>query len=422
MSKGFLATAAIAVFVFALPLVADAKIEITGAALVSAQKVDFDSTSGNLDEDFNFNDPRVNLYINGDITDKISIGIGLWAGNDYSHENTRLVNDGQVAARGNNIDGLTASAVNMLNACIIIKDVMGTGMNLKPGLIDIPYGFEWTRRTNHGDDKNNDFITNGLLDINGTENGISLSGGLEGHFKTPATWEIALMNGGSVTDGNPSGAGEAVRSNRDLAWAARFEGQVQDNLTIQASYYKNNERKDGDQDPLNVGSAFLVNNINAMGTGAAGTAANPNLNGLVFTNGYDRSMWEASAKYDYGQGYVLGFWGDIKADSSTTGAVSLNRKWKYWGAQGRYNFDENSYAAVRYNKLDPDYSASNNLGEPHLWTVAAGYKLADNAMVKAEWSKLDEGGDGFGNAAAANTNDGRSSDADALTVAVGVSF
>jgi len=51
----------------------------------------------------------------------------------------------------------------------------GMGFNLKPGLIDIPYGWEYAKRTNHGDYGNNDFITNGLMDINGTENGISFS-------------------------------------------------------------------------------------------------------------------------------------------------------------------------------------------------------------------------------------------------------
>lgn len=397
----------------------EAKIEITGAALVSAQDVDFDSTSGNLDEDFNFNDPRVNLYINGEVSEKISIAVGLWAGNDFSHENTRGVADGTGARRGNE-PGI-AESIEMLNACIVIKDFLGSGFSLKPGLIDIPYGWEYAKRTNHGDDGNNDFITNGLLDINGTENGISLSGAMDmGHIKSPAAWEIAVMNGGAVVDGNPSGTGGGVRSNNDLAWAVRAEVGVQDNLTVQASFYNSDQTKDGDQDPLGVGGSFFVNNVNLAGpAGVAGTVANPNLNGLVFTNGYDRQMWEVSAKYDYGQGYILGFWGNIDADSSTTGA---SREWDYLGAQGRYNFDDHSYVAVRWNQLDPDYTASNNLGEPSLWAVAVGYKISDGATAKAEWTSFDEDGDAFGNAAAANTRDGVSSDADALTVSVGVKF
>ena len=65
---------------------------------------------------------------------------------------------------------------------------------------------------------------------------------------------------------------------------------------------------------------------------------------------------------------------------------------------------------------------SNTLGEPSLWSVAAGYKLADSAMVKAEWTTFDEDGDGFGNQLAANTNDRASQDADALTLSLGVNF
>ena len=107
-----------------------AKIEISGAGLVSAQDVDFDSTSGVLDEDFNFNDPRINLYINGEVSDKISIAGALWSGNDYSHENTRGVNDGAGAGRGN-ATGLDDS-IEMLNACIILKDFLGSGFNLMP--------------------------------------------------------------------------------------------------------------------------------------------------------------------------------------------------------------------------------------------------------------------------------------------------
>lgn len=406
--------AALAVVMASAPI-CEAKIEMSGAALVSAQDIDFDRTGDTLDEDFNFNDPRVNLYLNAEISEKISLAIGIWAGNDagYSHENTRFVADGGVAggsAAGNN-SGL-AESLEMLNACIVIKDIAGSGLNLKAGLIDIPYGWEYAKRTNHGDDGNNDFITNGLLDINGTENGLSISGGEIGHIKMPASWEFAVMNGGAVTDGTAAGAGASVRSNDDLSWALRAEVGIDENLTVQASYYTSDQRKDGDQDPLGVGSAFLVNNINGGGP-------NPNLTGLVWTNGYDRDQWEVSAKYTYGQGYVIGFWGNIDADTTTAGA---GREWDYMGLQGRYNFDENAYLAVRWNELDPDYTASSNLGQPSLWTVGGGYKLADNAMVKAEWTSFDEDGDGFGNLAAANTRDNKNSDADALTVSLGVKF
>jgi len=402
-----------AALLFAFPQGSDAKIELSGAALVSVQDIDFDSTTGGVDEDLNFNDPRINLYVNADISDKISIALGIWAGNDYSHENTRTVADGGTPVTGNN-PGI-AESLELLNACIVIKDFLGSGLNLKPGLIDIPYGWEYAKRTNHGDDRNNEFITNGLLDINGTENGISLSGSFEGHIKTPSTWEIALMNGGGVVDGNPAGTGNQVRSNDDLAWALRVETQVQDNLTVQASFYNSDQTKDGDQDPLNVGSSFLVQNVNST----LGAGVNSNLQGLVFMNGYDRQMWEVSAKYDYGDGYLIGFWGNIDADTGTTGA---SREWNYMGLQGRYTFDENSYLAVRWNQLDPDYVNSNTLGEPSLWSVAAGYKLADSAMVKAEWTTFDEDGDGFGNQLAANTNDRASQDADALTLSLGVNF
>src|SRR3989338_5007593 len=98
MKKGLLALTALVAFVLVLPFAADAKIEITGAALVSAQDVDFDSTSGSADEDLNFNDPRVNLYVNGDVSDKISVTAKFWAANDWSSENQRGGRGGTGAA------------------------------------------------------------------------------------------------------------------------------------------------------------------------------------------------------------------------------------------------------------------------------------------------------------------------------------
>lgn len=442
MKKGLLVLTALVAFVFALPVISEAKIEITGAALVGVQDVDFDSTNADADEDFNFNDPRVNLYINGEVSDKISLTAKFWANNDWSSENQRPAANGASAipgAAGNTLN----DAVEMLRAYVTIKDVMGSGFNAMIGTIDIPFGWEYGMRTANGDDMKNDFITNSLLDINGGAPGISVSGSFDmGQTSTPLSWEVALMDGGATTDGNPSGqlgAGNPSsgnRSNDDLAWAIRAEVGVMENLTLQASWYTNDQRKDGDQDPLNVGSTFFVNAVSHGPSATAGgnvgsLVQNVNLNGLVYTSvadgaGYDRDLWEVASKYDYGQGYVMAFWGNVQADTGTVaGAVSGKREWDYWGAQGRYNFDENSYLAVRYNTIDPDYTtavAGQQLGEPSMWTVAAGYKLADNAMVKAEWSSFDEDGQDFGLTAGGTAASNGNQDADALTVAVGVSF
>lgn len=421
MKKGLLAFIALVAFVFALPTSSDAKIEITGAALVSVQDVDFDSTAGNLDEDLNFNDPRVNLYINGDVSDKISVTAKFWANNDWSSEGQRFNN-----AAGQGVVTDLNDAVEMLRAYVTLKDVMGSGFDLKLGRIDIPYGWEYGMRTSNGDDMKNDFITNSLLDINGGDEGIAISGSFDmGQMSTPLSWEVALLNGGGVADGNPSGTADQARSNDDLAWALRAEVGVAENLTLQASWYTNDQRKDGDQDPLNIGSAFLIGAVSHNSSG--GLAQNVNLNGLTYTtNGYDRDMWEVSAKYDYGQGHLMGFWGNIDADTaSAAGAITGSREWDYWGVQGRYSFDENSYLAVRYNVLEPEYTTSvagQKLGEPTLWTVGAGYKLADNAMVKAEWSSFDEDGQDFGLVGGGTAASNGNQDADALTVSVGVSF
>lgn len=431
MKKGLLALIALVAFVFALPTISEAKIEITGAALVSAQDVDFDTTSGNLDEDFNFNDPRINLNIAGEVTDKISVTAKLWINNDWSAENQRsgqnqLGGGGVVAGNMGSLN----DAVELIRAYVTLKDVMGSGFDVKVGTIDIPFGWEYAVRTANGDNSKNDFISNSLLDINGGDEGIALSGSFDmGQTSTPLAWEIALLNGGGVTDGNPSGAvgaGNNGRSNDDLSWAVRAEVGVYENVTLQASYYTADNRKDGTQDPLNIGSAFMVQNLNLNN-------ANVNLAGLVTTvdptgsnsGGFDRDIWEVSAKYDYGQGYLLAFWGNIDSDSGSAASVAGgNREWDYWGVQGRYNFDENSYFAARWNTLEPDYNIGGqtmSLGEPELLTIAAGYKLADNAVVKAEWSSFDEDGNGMSNSVAPST-DNKKADADALTVALGVSF
>lgn len=409
MKKGLLALIALVAFVVALPVISEAKIEITGAALVSAQDVDFDQTRDTIDEDFNFNDPRINLTIAGEVTDKISVTAKLWLANDWTADN------GAVRS------GL-ADAAEMVRAYVTLKDVVGSGFDLKVGTIDIPYGWEYGIRTANGDNSKNDFITNSLLDINGGDEGIALSGSFDvGQTTTPLAWEIALMNGGGVNDGQPIGTSNAARSNDDLSWAIRAEVGAMENLTIQASYYTSDNKKDGDLDPLNIVSSFVANNLNAA-------ANNQNLNGLSANPtgmGTDKDLWEVSAKYDYGQGYLLAFYGNIDSDSGSAASVNGGkREWDYWGAQGRYNFDENSYMAVRYNRLEVDYKvagATTQLGEPDLWTVAAGYKLADNAMVKAEWSSFDEDQGGMGNENGV-ANDNKNSDADALTVALGVTF
>ncbi len=390
---------------------ASASIDISGSALVSAQKIDFDSTSGALDEDFNFNDPRVNLYFKSTISENIALNFTLWASNDWSSANNR----------GNAGTVVFDDAAELRGAFITIKNVGGSKLTLKAGKVPISYGYEAPNRTANGDSTKNDFLTNSLLDMHGNDEGIALSGSFEAST-TPISWEASITNGGAVTDGNPSGAGGQTRSNADLALAARITAKLADNITAQASWYSSDQSKDGDNDALNIGSSFFVTAVQD------GTATNKNLVGLVYAgqgqgSAYDRDLWEVSAKYDYGNGYFMGFWGDINADTVTPGA---SREWKYWGIQGRYNVDENAYVAARWNALDPDYAGAGALGKPNLLSVAAAYKLADNARVTAEWTSFNEDGGGFSNegtaVGAASTSDGRNADATALTAGISVKF
>lgn len=392
---------------------ASAKIDITGSVLVGAQYIDFDSTTGSLDEDFNFNDPRVNLGLKANISDNLSLNFGLWMSNDWSAENIR----------GNAGTVVLDDAVEFRAAFVAIKKVAGSGIDLKAGKIVIPFGNEAPNRSANGDMSKNDFISNSLLDVHGIDDGMAFSGSFDaGPSMKPLSWEFAVLNGGVINDGNPSGTAGQARSNDDLAYALRLQTAVAENLTLQAGWYTNDLSKDGDNDALHVGSSFFVSAVQD------GTATNKNLAGLVYAGGaqgggYDRDLWELSAKYDFEQGSILGIFGRIDADTATSGA---SRQWDYLGIQGRYNFDQNSYLALRWNQLQPDYSGAGALGEPTLWSVAGGYRLADSAWLKAEWTSFDEDGDGFSNEGtaigAASAGDSRNSDATALRVAVGAKF
>lgn len=403
---------------------ASAKIEITGSAVVSAQDVDFDTTSGALDEDFNFNDPRINLYFKSQISENISFNFALWGGSEWSHELVRG-NGGFVALNDD---------VELRAAFVQIKNLGGgrvPGITMKAGKIAVPFGHESPIRTAHGDMSKNDFVRNSLLDItNALDDGVHLSGSFEAmNLKTPLSWEMAVVNGGAVADGNPSGAAGQNASNDDLAYGIRAMAGIMENLTVEASYYTCDQTKDGDNDPLHIGSVLFVQAVESGDHTVAGApGTNRNLVGLTYNDdaqggAYDRSLWEVAAKYTFDGGYLMGFWGNIDADTATAANA---REWDYMGLQGRYNFDENWYVAARWNQLDPDYAGSAALGEPSLWAVASGYKLADNAMLKAEWTSFDEDGDGFSNpgtaVGAASAPDNRSADAQALSIALGVKF
>ncbi len=415
----FIALVIGAACVWSSPGVSDAKIEMTGSALVSAQDVDFDTTSGALDEDFNFNDPRVNLYVNADVTDRVSVFTHFWIGNDWSNDNHTA---GAPANGG--INNKFVDAVSFVIGYVSIKDVFGLGLDLKIGNIEIPYGWEQAHHTHGADDRRNDFVTNSLLDINGYDPGVLLSGSFEAR-QNPISWEFGVFNGGVVNDGSPSGTSGQSRSNDDLALAVRAETRIDDRLSVQASYYQNDSTRDGDHDPLKIGSALFITSVSRAPGG--GLAQNANLRGLTYIagadgGGYDREMWEVSGKYDFDRGYLLAFWGNIDADSIT---VNAGREWNYYGLQGRYDLNEQSYLAARWNRLDLDYNfgvAGLDLGKPALWTVAAGYALADNARLKVEWSSFDEDGPHFGNLDGSAFSNGGSQDADALTVSLGVSF
>lgn len=389
-----------------------ASIELSGSVLVSAQNVDFDSTTGDLDEDFNFNDPRVNLYFKSKISPNVSLNFALWMSNDWSAENIR----------GNAGTVVLDDAVELRASFVTIQNIFGKKVDAKFGKVPIPYGYEAPLRVANGDMSRSDFVGNSLMDIHGIDDGILLAGSVDAGISKPLSWEFAVVNGGAVTDGNPSGGTGQTRSNADLAYAARVQSAVMDNLTVQASWYANDLSKDGDNDAMHVGSSFFVNAVQDA------AAANKNLVGLVYAGGaqgggYDRDMWEVSAKYDLEQGYILGFFGRIDADTATAGA---SRKWEYLGVQARYNAGLYSYLAARWNRLDPDYSGAGALGEPTLISISGGYRLADNAWLKAEWTSFDEGGDGFGNEGtaigAASAADNRGADATALRLALGAKF
>lgn len=408
---GFIIGAITTFLLAAIP--ATAKVDISGSVLVSAQDIDFDSTAGALDEDFNFNDPRVNLGLKATVSEKISLNFGLWMSNDWSAENIR----------GNAGTVVLDDAVEFRAAFVTIKNVAGGGIDLKAGKIVIPYGHEAPSRSANGDMSKNDFISNSLLDINGIDDGLVLSASLDaGPLSNPLSWEFAVLNGGAVTDGAPSGTAGQARSNDDLAWALRVQTALAENLTLQASWYANDLSKDGDNDALHVGSSFFVNAVQDA------TAANKNLVGLVYAGGaqgggYDRNLWEVSAKYDFEQGSLGGWFGRIDADTATAGA---SREWDYVGLQGRYNLADGAYLAARWNRLDPDYAGAGALGEPTLWSVAGGYRLADHAWLKAEWTRFDEDGAGFSNegpaVGAPSAVDSRNADATALRVALGAAF
>ncbi len=400
---------------------AEAKLTISGSAMVSAQDVDFDTTAGALDEDFNFNDPRVNLYLKSEISENIAFQMTIWAANDWSHEIIRG-NGGTIALN---------DAAELRATFVQIKNVFGSGMTAKLGKIAVPFGHESPNRTGNGDSSKNDFLRNSLLDVtNALDDGVHLSGSFENAgLTTPLSWELAVVNGGAVTDGSPSGGGGQNRSNDDLAFGCRLVAALADNLTAEASYYTNDQRTDGDNDPLHIGSSLFVQAVESGDHTAAGTAGtNKNLSGLVYNDdgqggGYDRDLWEVAAKYQFEGGYLMGFWGNIDADTVSAGN---SREWSYWGVQGRYNLSEDAYVAARWNVLDPDYAGSAAIGEPTLWAVAGGYKVADNTMVKAEWTSFDEDGDGLSNQGtaigAASAPDGQRADAQAITIALGVKF
>lgn len=389
--------------------------------MVSAQDVDFDTTHADLDEDFNFNDPRINLYFKSQVSENISFNFALWGGNDWSHEIIRG-NGGFVALN---------DAVELRATFVQIKNLWGKGLTMKAGKLPVPFGHESPNRTGHGDMSKNDFIRNSLLDItNALDDGVYLSGSFEGmNLKTPVSWEMAVVNGGAVNDGNPSGAGGQAKSNDDFAFGIRAMAGLADHLTVEASYYTNDQSRDGDNDPLHIGSNLFVQAVESGDhTAAAAPGTNKNLVGLAYNDdlqggGYDRALWEVAAKYVFEGGYLMGFWGNIDADTATSANA---REWNYMGLQGRYNLDEDWYAAVRWNRLDPDYAGSAALGEPSLWAVATGYRLADSAMLKAEWTHFDEDGDGFSNqgtaVGATSSPDNHNADARALTVALGVKF
>lgn len=419
MTRTFALSVMFAGCLWIVPTVCDAKIEITGSALFSAQDVDFDTTSGVQDEDFNFNDPRVNLYINADVTERISFFSHFWIGNDWSNDNHTAG-----APANGIINNKFVDAVNFVIGYVAVRDILGSGIDAKFGNVEIPYSWEQSYHTHGADDRRNDFVTNSLLDINGYDPGMVLTGSFESG-KLPLSWELGVFNGGVVADGNPSGTSGQARSNDDLAWAFRLEGRIDEHLSVQAGVYANDSTRDGDHDPLKIGSAMFINAVSRAPGG--GLAQNANLRGLTYIagadgGGYDRDMWELSAKYEYDRGYVLGFWGNIDADSVT---VNAGREWDYYGLQGRYDFNDQSYVAARWNRLDPDYTsgvAGLSLGKPTLWTVAAGYALAENARLKAEWSAFEEDGPHFGNLDGTAFANGGSQDAEALTVSVGVSF
>ncbi len=219
-------------------------------------------------------------------------------------------------------------------------------------------------------------ITNSVSHISGYDEGINFRGPV-GAGAVPVTYSVAVMNGNKGVSPADSGP----------AWSGKVGALVTKQLYLSASYLRTGDlvKQDGTLDQPDFDIAEVFN---------APTGATT----------WNRSLWEADARYGYGKegiSSVVGAPATVpwqagaaygQFTDSATGAP--DRTGQYWFVEGLYNLSPRIYLASRYSDISLDGGALAMLASSPVavndynrLSIGGGYRITPMTHLKVEYTR-----------------------------------
>lgn len=194
---------------------------------------------------------------------------------------------------------------------------------------------------------------------------------------TPLGWVI------SVSDGNSE---VGIDTTGSKAFMGKLYYTPISPLYLSVSYYNSGKLK-----------------ANSAGMSIAGIVASP-----TGTTNWDRTVWEADARYDIGKGkkplepiaysdskaILRASYGRFGDDVKGTAVTAVKRNGQFGFVEGTYNLTKKFFTAARYSlvKLDDNQTASLNSitsNKYQRYSLGLGYRWSENSIIKVgyDWNK-----------------------------------
>jgi hypothetical protein len=343
------------------------RIKFSGAVMQSWQAgMEVDGAAANpadADSDSGFHRLRFALNINAQVSDKISIFAELAEEpNDWNN-------------------GSAAISQDLAWIQFDLSDALGLRLG---NLISTTQTF--LRYSDGAAVQSNPFVGNSLVDMITAEEGFWLYGVHDLSKDMNMTWDAVVSTPDFFAD---------FSSGRGYNYGLRGTLNFANGLSFGAGTFSTNHDIDAVTGKA-FGSAITLgdgDNYQFANTAVSARATHP-----LIVPGVDAFIWQLDVQYKI-KGLILhALYGNASDDyrwangegSLQTDYIKEDSEMSFWSIEGKYDFNHDIYAAVRYAQSTNESEGINNENDATRLQVGGGWWINDAALLKVEYVKQEE--------------------------------